>query len=70
MLGAGQRGAMRPEMALRVKRLNGMNRPIVSCDVPTGYDDETGLRADHIVFMQCQKQLLNVTIKHPSRWQI
>ena len=57
MLGAGQSGPLRPILASLIASLNESAVPIIACDVPSGFAQENGLRADHIVHMQAGKQL-------------
>lgn len=42
LLGTGFRGALRPEAAERIERINTLGRPVVAVDVPSGVDASTG----------------------------
>jgi NAD(P)H-hydrate epimerase len=42
LLGIGLRGPVRPTTAALIRRLNNAGRPIISADVPSGLDGDTG----------------------------
>lgn len=42
LFGTGFRGAVRPEAAATVERINGTGKPVVAVDVPSGVDSSTG----------------------------
>jgi NAD(P)H-hydrate epimerase len=42
LLGLGARGAPRPRVAMLIRLMNATGRPIVSADVPSGLDADTG----------------------------
>ena len=49
LLGTGLRGPLRPPFGEAVARINGAGRPVLSVDVPSGLDADTGAAADQAV---------------------
>ena len=62
LLGLGVRGAVREPIASMIDRLNASGQPIVSADIPSGLDGDTGLPQGRAV-----KATVTVTFGLPKR---
>ena len=49
LLGIGAKGAVRPDLATVIGAMNGSGRPVVSVDMPSGVDADTGQAPGHCV---------------------
>jgi NAD(P)H-hydrate epimerase len=62
LFGTGLRGRLRDEYICLIESLNGLNKPILAVDIPSGLDCDTGdvlgaaIKADHTVTFVAAKQ--------------